>query len=201
MAIGKAIPPIYGLVLAGGKSNRMGQDKGEIEYHGKPQREFAYALLETLCERTFLSLRSDQEADIPEAFQTVTDQDRFRGPLNGILSAHALYPEAAWLVLACDLPLMDRDSLRLLIDERDPSRMATAFATGKSGLPEPLAAIWEPRGLRHAISYMENAESSCPRKFLIRSDTRLVTATDDTVLANANDPQEREAILEKLNQL
>lgn len=33
-----ALPPLCGLVLSGGKSLRMGQDKGQIAYHGKPQR-------------------------------------------------------------------------------------------------------------------------------------------------------------------
>ncbi|WP_425423095.1 NTP transferase domain-containing protein [Robiginitalea biformata] len=192
--------PLYGLVLAGGKSNRMGRDKGAMDYHGLPQREYAYALLEEVCEKAFLSLRSDQAADIPGNYRTLTDQDRYRGPLNGILSAHADFPDAAWLVLACDLPLMDRESLEFLVSRRDPNKVATAYATEASGLPEPLAAIWEPSALRAAKDYLKNATSSCPRKFLLQSDIRLVVAEEDTVLANANDPREREAILQKLKE-
>ena len=186
------------MVLAGGKSNRMGRDKGAMDYHGMPQREYAYSLLEDVCEKVFLSMRSDQAAEVPDNYRTVLDQDRYRGPLNGILSAHAEYPEAAWLVLACDLPLMDKESLEHLVRQRDPAKAATAFATEASGLPEPLAAIWEPAALRNAKDYMETATSSCPRKFLLQSDICLVVAGEDAVLANANDPGEREAILQKL---
>ena len=176
----------------------MGRDKGAMDYHGRPQREYAYALLEDVCEKVFLSMRSDQAREVPDHFRRVLDQDRYRGPLNGILSAHAENPQVAWLVLACDLPLMDKESLELLIRQRDPAKAATAFATEVSGLPEPLAAIWEPAGLRDAMDYMKTAASSCPRKFLLQSDIRLVIAGQDAVLANANDPAEREAILEKI---
>lgn len=181
--------PLYGLVLAGGKSLRMGQDKGKLEYHGMPQREYVYRMLELHCERTFLSVRSDQLEAIPEPMESLADLDLYKGPFNGLLSAYKAYPHAAWLVMACDLPLMDDITIRLLIEAREPSRTATALATHKTGLPEPLAAIWEPKGLKKAVSYLETTGSSCPRKFLLRSDTALVFPGDDRVLANANDPE------------
>jgi molybdopterin-guanine dinucleotide biosynthesis protein A len=189
-----AIAPLYGLVLAGGKSTRMGRDKSLLEYHGKPQADHLYSLLEDLCDKTFLSLRSDQKiTGITDAI--IVDQDRYRGPFNGILSAHSSQPEAAWLVLACDLPLIDIDSLNQLIEARDPEAVATAMATHKTGLPEPLVAIWEPRGLDMAEEYLKTAESSCPRKFLIRNDSKLVTPEKDEVLLNANNPEEYQEAL------
>ena len=77
--------------------------------------------------------------------------------------------------------------------------MATAFATRKTGLPEPLAAIWEPLGLQAAETHLQTAESSCPRKFLLNTETALVFPEDDLWVANANEPEEYEALMQKLN--
>jgi len=118
------------------------------------------------------------------------DLDHYRGPFNGILTAHALYPEAAWLVLACDLPLIDRESLLGLLEQRDPGSWATSFATRKSGLPEPMATLWEPRGLKGAVEYLATAKSSCPRKFLLNAPIKLVHPKSDRVLFNANSPED-----------
>ena len=190
---------IMGLVLAGGKSTRMGTDKGLLSYHGKPQREYLYEQMRPLCRDVYLSIRPEQKDSLPEGFASIADENIYRGPLNGLLSAHHAFPEAAWLVVACDLPLIDRQVLEYLIDRRNPDAMATAFATRKTGLPEPLAAIWEPHGLQAAETHLQTAESSCPRKFLINTETTLVYPEDDLWVANANEPEEYEALLEKLN--
>ena len=187
--------PIYGLILAGGKGTRMGQEKGLLEYFGKPHQDVLYEIVDALCERTFLSLRRDQE--YPEVKATVIyDRDEFRGPFNGLLSAHHRFPEAAWLVIACDLPFIDIETLRQLIAARDPGKLATALATQKSGLPEPLAAIWEPLALGAARTYLPNADSSCPRKFLLQHQIKLVFPESDDVLINANRPEDLEQVMQ-----
>ncbi|MDX1332994.1 MAG: NTP transferase domain-containing protein [Robiginitalea sp.] len=190
---------IRGLVLAGGKSTRMGRDKGLLSYHGKPQREYLYEQLRPLCREVYLSVRPEQKDSVPEGFAYIADENKYKGPLNGLLSAHHAHPDAAWLVVACDLPLIDRRVLEFLLERRNPNAMATAFATRKTGLPEPLAAIWEPLGLQAAETHMQTAQSSCPRKFLINTETTLVYPEDDLWVANANEPEEYEALLEKLN--
>jgi molybdopterin-guanine dinucleotide biosynthesis protein A len=192
---------LYGLVLSGGKSTRMGQDKGVIEYHGLPQRMHVYNLLSKVCDKTFLSIRKEQESEISEGIPTVIDRDEYKGPFNGLLSANYAYPKVAWLVLACDLPLIDLKAINQLIAARDKGKNATAFATRKSGLPEPLAAIWEPHGLANAIDYLKQATSSCPRKFLINSAVKLVFPKDDTVLMNANSEEDYREVLSKLESI
>lgn len=192
---------IYGLVLSGGKSTRMGTDKSLIEYHGIPQREHLYHLLSKVCERTFISLRAEQEAKTPFGFATIADEDKFRGPFNGILSAHTKHQDVAWLVLACDLPLMDLPALEQLIEERNPEKLATAFANEEDPLPEPLCAIWEPHALQKAISYLEAGNGTCPRKFLINNDTQLVFAKNKNVILNANSEAEYNEALAKLSAL
>ena len=59
-------------------------------------------------------------------------------------------PDAAWLVLACDLPLLDQQTLGHLLRSRRRERQATAYRSSHDGLPEPLCAIYEPSS-REAI--------------------------------------------------
>ena len=189
---------IYGLVLSGGKSHRMGHDKGLIAYHGLPQREYLYGLLERICEMTFMSIRKEQTNEIASSFNTIVDADIFKGPFNGILSAHTQYPDVALLVLACDLPLIDEKSLQDLIAARRSNAYATAYSLKENPLPEP-CAIWEPKALKAAVSYMEEgANGSCPRKFLINNNTHLVYPLDEQVLINANSELEYKEALKKL---
>ncbi|WP_405247073.1 molybdenum cofactor guanylyltransferase [Cellulophaga sp. Asnod2-G02] len=190
-----SIDKLYGLVLSGGKSTRMGTDKGLITYHGIPQRDYIYKLLEEVCDATFLSIRDDQAATIPENFQIITDENEFKGPFNGILSAHKKHPKVAWLVLACDLPLIDVKALKELIQARDTTKLATSFALRENPLPEPLCALWEAEGLKAAVDYMNSGQGSCPRKFLIRNDVSLVFPSDEKVLLNANSVSEYEEAL------
>jgi len=194
-----SIAPLYGLILSGGKSSRMGTDKALIYYHGRPQQEFLFDLVHEFCDHTFISLRQEQQDDLPERYDVILDQNEYPGPLNGILSAHKQHTDAAWLVIACDLPLMNKETLHLLLNGRDSTKDATALATRASGLPEPLAAIWEPKGLQHAKEYLINATSSCPRKFLLNTETHLIFPENDGVLANANSMEDYMRIKEALN--
>lgn len=193
-----SIAKLYGLVLSGGKSTRMGTDKGLINYHNVPQREYLYDMLSKVCGNTFISLREEQEAELPARMRTIVDLNEFRGPYNGLLSAHKKYPDAAWFVLACDLPLMDLDALKELISQRDIEKQATAFALKESPLPEPLCAIWEPKALQQSIAYLENGNGTCPRKYLINHDTKLVFPKNENVLLNANSKEEYKEALGKL---
>ncbi|NJB69866.1 molybdopterin-guanine dinucleotide biosynthesis protein A [Saonia flava] len=194
----KDISKLYGLVLSGGKSTRMGEDKGAIKYHGIPQREYLYNLLSEVCDKTFISIRSDQKVELSRPLPFIEDLNEYKGPYNGILSAHKAYPEVAWLVIACDIPLLDIKSLKQLISNRLENKNATAFATKKSSLPEPLAAIWEPKGLIESIEHLKNGTSTCPRKFLINSEIAIVYPDSDEVLINANSKEEYEQVVQKL---
>ena len=191
---------LYGLVLSGGKSSRMGTDKGLIEYHGQPQREYLYDLLSQVCEETFVSLREEQAKELPSGMQSIIDLNEYRGPYNGLLSAHKKYPKVAWLVLACDLPLMDLKALKELIAKRDTTKQATAFALKENPLPEPLCAIWEPHAFEASVAYLDSGSGTCPRKYLINHDTKLVFPENESVLLNANSEADyKEALLRLTN--
>ena len=180
-------PPINGLVLAGGKSERMGRDKGLIDYHGVPQRNHAYQMLEELCEEALISCREEQVTEI-QGMHTLPDSFTGLGPFGAILSAFRKKPDEAWLVMACDLPFVNRDALIYLLENRDPSKVATAFYNPETDFPEPLITIWEPRSYQVCLQFLAQGYA-CPRKVLINSDIALLHAPDSNILTNVNDEE------------
>lgn len=184
------IKVIYGLILAGGFSRRMGQDKAALEFHGKPQVMHGYELLSHFCEKVFVSLRPDQQYyNLP----IIVDLNKFEniGPIGGILSAMERFPKVAWIVLACDLPYVNQQTLQYLISRRDASKMATAFKSSLNNLPEPLCAIWEPSAKVSMLNQLENGKN-CPRKVLMNADCHLIDLPQAHWLNNVNAPTDLE---------
>jgi molybdopterin-guanine dinucleotide biosynthesis protein A len=183
-------PPLYGLVLAGGRSARMQRDKAALEYAGRSQLERAVEMLTPLVARVFVSVRPEQTADPLRArFAQIVDSGEVAGPIAGIIAAQALHPHAAWLVLACDLPLLDHRTLEHLLRSRRPARQATAYRSTHDGLPEPLCAIYEPSSRAALRAHIESGRD-CPRKFLINADAELLDQPEPGALDNVNTPQE-----------
>lgn len=182
--------PLKGLVLAGGLSTRMGQDKGRLRYHDKPQAIQAFETLEALGVSSYISLRDDQwTADERGNHPIIQDQFKNLGPMGGILSAMSQDPQAAWLVIACDLPLLGNAPLEHLLQSRQAQKLATAYRSSRDQLPEPLCAIYEPN-IRLRLWEAMGLGLSCPRKVLIHSNTHLLEPYDDRVLTNVNSPEE-----------
>ena len=195
---GAATAPLYGLVLAGGRSTRMQRDKAMLEYAGRSQLERAVELITPLVERAFVSVRADQTADPLRArFAQIVDTGEVAGPIAGIVAAQARLPDAAWLVVACDLPLLDRETIEHLLRSRRPDRQATAYRSTHDGLPEPLCAIYEPSS-REAIRAHIKSGRDCPRKFLLNASTELIDQPQPGALDNVNTPKDYESATSRL---
>ena len=193
-----AMPVLRGLVLAGGRSERMQTNKGALHYHGLDQRQYTAALLAEFCPDVRVSVRPDQTAELPAGLIALPDTFLNLGPLGGILSAFQADPNAAWLVLACDLPFLTRDTLEYLVTKRQPARMATSFRSPWDAFPEPLVSIWEPRSYGQLLRFL-GLGYSCPRKALINSDIELLTPSMPEELRNVNTPAERAAATQELS--
>lgn len=182
--------PVYGLVLAGGQSKRMGQDKALLRIDGETQLSRAVHLLTPLLDRVFVSTRVDQQ-DEPERrkFAQIVDRYEELGPLAGILSAMESWPDVGWLVLACDLPHVDDRTIQHLLDERSPDHPFTAYRSSHDGLPEPLCAFYAAESMPTIRAFVDDG-IICPRKIMIRSDTRLLEQADPASLDNINTPDD-----------
>ena len=206
------IAPVKGLVLVGGKSTRMGTDKSELNYYGKPQKEHVKELLEENLLDTYYSVRDFSTAlemtnnssnvtlsaversqitkEIPDVFLNL-------GPFGGICSVFQKDPNSALLVLATDLPFVDKSLIRQLLEKRNPSKIATAIKGRNKEFVEPLITIYEPKAYPILLQYLAQGYS-CPRKVLINSDVEIVEV-DDNLIRNVNTPEEFEVAKKEIN--
>ena len=188
---------LFGLVLAGGQSRRMGQDKALLIREGQSQLGYIASLLEQVTDKVYVSARSEQRDD-PERsrFPTIVDRYEDIGPVAGILSAMDEHPDADWLVLACDLPNIDAATLEYLLEHRAADKPFSAFRSSYDGLPEPLCAVYISGSDRVIRRFVDDG-IVCPRKMLINSDTKLLEQPNPGSLDNINTPEDlAESVLE-----
>lgn len=189
--------PLHGLVLVGGRSTRMGRPKWALDFRGIPHAHYLHDLLTAHCDRVFLSIRPDQ-SHVAELTAREHLVDRFQdlGPAGGILTAMTTYPDAAWLVLACDLPFVDDESITTLLRAREALRFATCFVRA-DGQPEPLCALYEPKA-RLRLFQLVALGRPRPRELLATVRTGTVEGVDARTLMNANSQGEYEEAVARL---
>lgn len=215
-SLAERIPPLMGLLLCGGHSRRMGADKATLTAGDQPQWKRAAAALAAVCDCVFLSLRAAQvmgmdSAGFPLLLDAASEGD---GPLAALAQASRLHPEAAYFVLACDMPAFDAHAARALAQARARAHAdafaqaealgqagaaaapAIAFRSPKHGDADPLCAIWEPAAL---ASLRESTTTGCPRTFLNALHPHLVDPVHSAWLGNANTPQEWTALTQALS--
>ena len=181
---------IWGLVLSGGMSKRMGQDKALIEIDGNTQLNKTYTLLQNHLPEVFVSSRADQSTDNErKKYNQIYDLYNNIGPLAGILSAMHEHPEVDWLVVACDLMNLDDKTIDYLIENYHPNDNIIAYKSEYNGLPEPLCAIYSASA-KPLLDESMNRKVICPRKILINSNAKLLTQPNPSALENFNTPED-----------
>src|SRR5262249_37745295 len=107
---------VEGFILAGGKSSRMGTDKAHLTIEGKSFLERAAHTLSAIADRIYVvGDKRDDSTSLP----IVPDVFKDWGALGGVHAAlfHCKTPWAA--ILACDLPLVTPELMRVLNQLRD----------------------------------------------------------------------------------
>jgi molybdopterin-guanine dinucleotide biosynthesis protein A len=128
---------IAGIILAGGKSTRMGEDKGFISFNGKRLIEYSIDLLRDYCNTMIIS--SNNKAYRCFGYQVVSDEISGVGPVSGVASALKNTPCEWNFILGCDMPFLDG---RLLYRILQASENTRGVIPVHNGLMEPLAALY-----------------------------------------------------------
>lgn len=187
--------PTYGLVLTGGKSQRMGEPKALIHYKGKAHASFIHDVLSQYCDQVFLSAQPDQWSGTElEKFKSIPDGAGTTGPLAGLISAFQLHPEVNWLVVACDLVHFNEKTVEKLLANFQENVTATAYKNSEKGFPEPLCTLYTPAAREVFLSAATN-NISCPVRVLKNSSVYLIDQETGINLANINTQEERNHVI------
>ena len=192
------VPDLKGLVLAGGDSRRMGADKAGVLFAGQTLLDRAVQAMQPVVGEVFVSARAEQQQISGRSrYLLINDTVDARGPAAGILSAHRYDESAAWLVLACDLPLVNADVLEQLVRQRDASADATAWSRGDGKLAEPLCTVYEPATLAGFLHHVLDGGKPSPQEWLTHQQVRLLGSHPGNALAGVNTQQELMAIRDR----
>jgi molybdenum cofactor guanylyltransferase len=178
------------LVLAGGKSERMGTDKTLLSYHSAPQWLHLAQLAKSLDLDVYMSCREDQ-AGLYNEYPVIVDRIVGIGPIGAILSAFLSDPNSAWLVMATDMPNINSNRIQELLTLRDCTKIATTYVQVETQLAEPLFSVYEPRAYPLLLAHLSDGRS-CPRQFLKRDDVCKIPTTNAEDFTNVNTPEEFE---------
>jgi len=172
--------------LTGGKSQRMGQDKATLTLRdGMDQTQRGKALLSSICDEVFISVAAGN----PPTSDTLPDILENTGPLAGLHAAFQKNPKANWLVLACDLPLIESDVLQMITDAHEGG--ATAYKNRMDQRAEPLCAVYSPGSAEPLTQWLAKGKF-CARHFLESLSPTLLDLPDKHLYAldNANTPED-----------
>ena len=165
----------------------MGTDKAALQFGGISLLDRAVTLLSTVVDEVFVAVRSGHRDDpVRSKFTVIEDVFEDIGPAAGVLSAHVRYPESAWLVIACDMPLLDESILAFLCGARDEQYAATALAAAPGEPAEPLCAIYEPGTLAAFLAQVNAGGNSSPRSWLASARTKILPSPVKGALVSAN---------------
>ena len=140
--------PVYGCVLIGGRSRRMGTPKHLLTGGGRSWLARTAGLLGESCRRVVVAGAGEMPPDAGEPVR-LPDAPDAAGPLAGLLAAMRWAPRACWLAAACDMPALTGDALKWLLSHRRVGTWAVLPRLDGADHVEPLLAFYDFRCRRH----------------------------------------------------
>ncbi|AOP32656.1 hypothetical protein A0128_01490 [Leptospira tipperaryensis] len=163
-----------GLVLCGGNSSRMGRDKGLLSTEGNLWVDERVETLSPFTDGCLISIRAEQRTEYTKLIldrEFVEDFYENIGPMSGILSAHDLYPNEDFLVLACDMPSRDPWIFSELLNLYNSNPGKKSYFFTLEGKVEPFPAIYTSELLNEVGLKIKKSDfNPSPKNILERSN-------------------------------
>lgn len=145
---------ITGIILAGGKSSRMGEDKGFLKLNGKTFMSSIIAALNPIVGEIII-VSNNSEYDVFN-LKRVADSMEESGPLAGLYSGLLHSETENNIVLSCDVPLISTSVLKKLL-EGAPSE-AEVIQFESEGKTMPLVAMYKKKCRHHFLKLLQTNE-------------------------------------------
>ena len=192
---------VAGVVLAGGLSSRLGQEKALLRVHGREQPDLlcrTHNLLTALLPQCWVACRPGRPRP---GYDCLYDQVAGLGPFSGVhaaLRGAAQQGYAAVLALSCDLPFMDDATVRRLLAARDAAssdRLLTTFCQTETGFIEALTAIYEVAALPLFDKALAQGERKLSRIIPLERQERIAYSQGEALpFFNINYPADLELV-------
>jgi molybdenum cofactor guanylyltransferase len=137
--------PFTGAVLTGGASTRMGTDKAQLVVDGRALASIAAAALADAGAAEVLAIGGDLDALRALGLDARPDEHPGEGPLGGIITALGAATHDVTVVLACDMPAIDRDAVAALVAALDAESAADVAAALDGDRLQVLTAAYRGR--------------------------------------------------------
>ena len=152
---------ITGIILAGGKSSRMGQEKGLIKFKDKHLIEYSINVLKNITDRIIISSNS-KSYDFLD-FEIVKDEIPNSGPMGGIYSGLMQSNTEVNLVLSCDTPFVSEDLLMYVLEKSKGKDIVVPWH-GKKFF-EPLCAYYNKNSTKILRQFIDKKNYRIPDVF------------------------------------
>ena len=147
---------ITGIILAGGRGRRLGEEKGLCTFNKKPLVEYAIEVLKPVCGNILISANNNLDQYKKYGFPVVTDEIKDAGPLGGIMTCLKRSVTRHNLVLSCDTPFVETSIfIELLKQIKNYQVVAPSHETF---LVEPLCAYYATNVLSEIESAIDKGE-------------------------------------------
>lgn len=140
-----------GILLAGGQSRRYGTPKAFAKIDNTFFYEYVYRLLHQSCDEVVVVTREEFAHCFKPSERVIVDVEEYRGcgPLAGIYSAMRASLAEQYVVLPCDMPLLEQTAIDILL-KKHSQEISVVQVENRL---QPLVSVWE----RTMLPFIEQA--------------------------------------------
>jgi molybdopterin-guanine dinucleotide biosynthesis protein A len=181
---------LYGLVICGGNSSRMGIDKSTLVYFDKPQHDHVHDLLALFCDKVVISCNQEQFVSMETSNGKMADLAEYagHGPISGILTAFRIFPKHDFIVAGCDYPFLNKEELELFLVKTKRDSVAAAFYN-QDDKYEPLLA-WYSKDAGPLLQQHFDRDEFSLQHFLKKYSAEKYLPQSERVVTSVDTPEE-----------